>query len=416
MREALMQTMKRLGIGIPNQRILCAVSGGMDSVALLHCLCTLRREMGFSLYAAHFHHGIRASADGDQELVDTLCQDWEIPLTCGRGDVEQERCGRTIEETARDLRYDFLERTRATLDCQWIVTAHHAGDQAETVLMHLLRGSGVRGLRGMEPVRGYIARPLLHVEREEILRYVETHHLPYREDETNADLTYTRNRIRKELIPILQTGYNPAIIKTLCKTARAAGEDEAFLMEQAKNAFLKVRRYSLPGVCHVLSGMPDQPSLEKRILRLCLEDLGAWNVTERALILGMEAIDQGKRTDIGQGIFVDQKGEVQIYRPFTTQETAGLASGYGRLNGLSLEVWTPDSCRDALLRTRRPGDVLPGGKRLSHLLKEQGVPRCIRDALGVIVRGNRVLAVQHVWYSMELDGCFPKFTGGVIKD
>ena len=76
----------------------------------------------------------------------------------------------------------------------------------------------------------------------------------------------------------------------------------------------------------------------------------------------------------------------------------------------------PDSCRDALLRTRRPGDVLPGGKRLSHLLKEQGVPRCIRDALGVIVRGNRVLAVQHVWYSMELDGCFPKFTGGVIKD
>ena len=189
--------------------------------------------------------------------------------------------------------------------------------------MHLLRGSGVRGLRGMEPVRGYIARPLLHVEREEILRYVETHHLPYREDETNADLTYTRNRIRKELIPILQTGYNPAIIKTLCKTARAAGEDEAFLMEQAKNAFLKVRRYSLPGVCHVLSGMPDQPSLEKRILRLCLEDLGAWNVTERALILGMEAIDQGKRTDIGQGFLWTKRERYRFTVPLRPKKPPG---------------------------------------------------------------------------------------------
>ena len=152
-------------------RVLCAVSGGADSICLLHLLHDLSAEGGFTVAAAHYHHGMRGEvADADAAFVEAFCKERDIPCVVERGDVygEAQRLGLGVEETGRKLRYDFLRRTAEELNCDRIATAHNADDNAETVLLHLIRGSGLRGLTGIPVVRGDIVRPLLTTPRDKI--------------------------------------------------------------------------------------------------------------------------------------------------------------------------------------------------------------------------------------------------------
>ena len=155
--------------------VLCALSGGRDSMALLHILSQLAEEGGFQVTAAHFNHRLRATADRDEAFVRDWCRGQGIPLTCGAGDVRKlaRREGLSIEDAARTLRYAFLETAARDMGAARIATAHHREDNAETVLLHLLRGTGLRGLGGIPPVRGRIVRPLLETSRREIDGYVE---------------------------------------------------------------------------------------------------------------------------------------------------------------------------------------------------------------------------------------------------
>ena len=187
--------------------VLCAVSGGADSMCLLHLLHTLAPEGGFSLWAAHFNHKLRgAESDRDEEFVRAWCAEWGIPLAVGSGDVQTQaaRTGRGIEETARALRYAFLERTAQELGAARIATAHTADDNAETLLFHLVRGSGLQGLTGIPPRRGNVVRPLLTATRAEVEKYCTAHGVAYVEDSTNADENYTRNFLRRRLMPLLE--------------------------------------------------------------------------------------------------------------------------------------------------------------------------------------------------------------------
>ena len=155
----------------PGSALVCAVSGGADSVALLHCLRTLSEELGFSLTAAHFNHCLRGEeSDGDEAFVRYLCKQWGVPLAVGRGDAAKRarETGESLEEAARALRHGFLSAQPGL-----IATAHNADDQVETVLINLLRGTGLRGLCGMAPQSGRIVRPLLTVTRAEILAYLQ---------------------------------------------------------------------------------------------------------------------------------------------------------------------------------------------------------------------------------------------------
>ena len=208
----------------PGSTVLCAVSGGADSVCLLHQLYRLRREVPFTLAAAHYNHQLRGEeADRDAAFVRqfiTLCcgrdrllqpdGTWRdlppVELFIGGGDVsgEARRRRRGVEETARDMRYDFLRRTARTCGAQWIATAHNAGDNAETILLHLIRGTGLRGLGGIRPRQGDVIRPLLSVSRNEIEAYLRFWGLPWREDATNRDDAYTRNRLRHRVLPELE--------------------------------------------------------------------------------------------------------------------------------------------------------------------------------------------------------------------
>ena len=166
--------------------VLCAVSGGRDSMALLHLLSALAEERGFRAAAAHFNHRLRPTADRDEAFVRDWCREHDIPLTCRAGDVKEfaAREGLGIEDAARKLRYAFLETAATDMGADRIATAHHREDNAETVLLHLLRGSGLRGLGGIAPVRGKIIRPLLEISRAEIDEYVRRHGLPYVEDDS----------------------------------------------------------------------------------------------------------------------------------------------------------------------------------------------------------------------------------------
>ena len=226
--------------GLPPAGVV-AVSGGPDSVALLHALVTLRGDRPAGpLVIAHFNHQLRGpESDADEAFVRALQARLvaqgapDLRLQCARGDVlaEAGERGVNLEAFARLVRYEFLRQVAVDAGLAWVATGHTADDQAETVLHHLLRGSGLKGLRGIAARRPAwvsasteVVRPLLSVTRREVLSYLEKEGEPFREDSAHFDLDYTRNRIRHELVPDLAERYNPAIVQILGRLAAQAEE------------------------------------------------------------------------------------------------------------------------------------------------------------------------------------------------
>lgn len=218
---------------VPGASVLLAVSGGADSVALALVFHALAAEWHLSLRIAHIHHGLRGSeADGDARWVAEFAAALDVPCDVVHVDVpalkEKERG--SIEDIARTARYRELKRVQSAYGMEVLATAHHLDDQAETVLHHLLRGSGITGLGGIpwKTDEGHI-RPLLEISRKEIRDWLRRWDVPWREDSSNASLTLTRNRIRHELLPLLQKEWNPEVSRALYRLADVArAEDEAF--------------------------------------------------------------------------------------------------------------------------------------------------------------------------------------------
>lgn len=243
------------------QTMVCALSGGRDSVALLHCLLALREELDLSVSAAHFNHCLRGDeSDGDEAFVRNLCKDWGVPLAVGRGDPTS-RAGESPEEAARNLRYAFLRVQHG-----WIATAHHADDQAETILLNLLRGTGLKGLCGMEVQSGTVVRPMLDVTGDEIDDYIRQHGLPYREDSTNREDDALRNRLRHHVLPLLKAE-NPNLLETVTRMTGLLQLDEAYLEVQT-NRLLDDARRANGYHCPTLLSAPEV--LRKRAIRQLL--------------------------------------------------------------------------------------------------------------------------------------------------
>ena len=201
-------------------KVLCALSGGSDSMCLLHLLSAMAEEGGFTLCAAHYNHHLRgAESDGDAAFVARWCEEHHIPYALGEGDVAAEAAKRNqgLEETARQLRYAFLTETAEALGCSRIATAHNADDNLETLLLHLTRGAGLHGLAGIPPRRGELVRPLLTTPRADIEAYLEAHHIPHVEDSTNTDTKYARNKLRSQVIPVLRE-LNPKLTQRSAET------------------------------------------------------------------------------------------------------------------------------------------------------------------------------------------------------
>ena len=214
------------------QRIGVAVSGGADSVALLRVLLALRERLGLVLSVVHFNHRLRGRAsDGDEKFVAKLAARHGLAFFVESEDVaaKARRERANLEETARKSRYAFFERLVAQRQVDRIAVAHTADDQAETVLAHILRGTGIAGLGGIHPVAGNVFRPLLSVRGSELRDYLRSLKQNWREDATNRDVTRTRARIRAKLIPFLEKQFQPAVVEHLCQLAELAREDDASL-------------------------------------------------------------------------------------------------------------------------------------------------------------------------------------------
>ena len=221
--------------GMLDGLVLCAVSGGRDSMAMLHLLSALAREGGFQVAAAHFNHRLRPTADRDEAFVRDWCREQGIPLTCGAGDVADlaAREGLGIEDAARKLRYAFLEAAARDMGASRIAAAHHREDNAETALLHLLRGTGLQGLGGIAPVRGRIVRPFLETSRAEIDAYAARNGVPYVEDESNRDTRFLRNRLRLEVLPLLEE-VSPGCTGRIAAAAELLREENEHLRREAE--------------------------------------------------------------------------------------------------------------------------------------------------------------------------------------
>ena len=221
--------------------VIVGISGGPDSVFLLQTMSQLRDRFGFHLFAVHVHHGIRGEeADRDAAFSRDMAEELGVPFRLMHVPAPEyaEKHGLSLEEAARILRYRAFQEYREELSGKdvngvWIAVAHHLDDQAETVLHNFVRGSGIRGMAGMDVKRDFIIRPLLSIKREDILKWLKDQHIPYVFDSTNADLQYTRNRIRQVILPELKK-INPEAALHISETAAILREAETFFSEKAE--------------------------------------------------------------------------------------------------------------------------------------------------------------------------------------
>ena len=230
-KKTITDAVSRSALIRPGMRVLCAVSGGADSMCLLHVLFSNRESLGITVAAAHFNHCLRGGeSERDCAFVTSFCEEHRIPLLSERGDAAAfaRSSGMGIEESARTLRYEFLSRAAEKLGCTVVATAHNLEDNAETVLFHLVRGSASEGLAGIPPVRGNVIRPLLGVSRKEIEAYLEEHHIPFVTDSSNLSDDYTRNKLRHQVLPVLAS-VNPAFSEAVFRSGELLRQDTACL-------------------------------------------------------------------------------------------------------------------------------------------------------------------------------------------
>lgn len=382
-------------------RLLVAVSGGADSVAALR----LALDTGREVVAAHFDHGLREAAKLDAEFVETLCAQLDVKLLSGAAKVASvaEQRGWNLEDAARRLRYEFLHRAAKSSEASAIVVAHTSDDQAETMLMQLLRGSAFPS--GMPARRGLVVRPLLGVSRESLREYLQERGQGWREDESNVDTTRTRSWVRHELLPLLERRY-PAVAKTLATTAAGLGDAEAALTSIARQVLGEERLL----VANLVS-LP--PALQRAAVAGLLERASAavnFALVERVRHAVAEtAANDGRgagpwRTSLGHERFVRvaygavevvQRSRRRLEAPRRINTAADWHEAVRELKRTELppiELVTRHLAAgqgSLVLRHRNPGDYLrlaTGRKSLSDLLIDRKVPVEERGALLVLAR------------------------------
>jgi len=348
----------------PGDRLVCAVSGGADSMALLWAMYLLRDPLGIALEAAHFNHGLRGEeSDRDEAFVRSFCEGYRIPCHVGRGAVVSDKKG--LEAAAREARYGFLRSLGGK-----VATAHTADDNAETVLMHLVRGTGLKGLGGIKPVNGNVIRPMLTVTREEVLAFLREYHLDFVEDSSNGTDDFLRNRLRHRVMPLLKEE-NPRLSQNLSAMAMELRQDEEALQAQVEHG--SVLQVS------ALRQMP--PALRKRTLAAFLQHWGV-KEPERSHIALAEKL-------------------VFSHRPSAVAEfpqNVQLRRCYDTLMGVDPE------CPFAPRELEVPGTVVIGELGLRITAAETAEPKGEKDCFAVVPRGKIQIRRREAGDSIRLPG------------
>ena len=402
---------------LAGQTIVSALSGGADSVALLHALASAGPERGVRVVAAHLDHQLRPDSTEDARFCRELCDRLGVALHTGRADVAARaaRDGGGIEQAARIERHAFLRAVRKQTEAAAIALAHTRDDQAETVLLRLLRGSGRVGLGAMRARTRRLLRPLLDVSRAEVLAYLEAHGLAWREDASNQDVRFARNRVRHELVPYLERRFNPRVREALARSAGQMADEADALAGQADALHARAAEGDSLSRA-VLRDAP--PAIARLALRRALEESGGLaEVTavhvERLLRLARNPASSGRRLPLpgGREALVRFDRLVIAARRPGAQPFAAALSVPGRVslpdgrvlaaetvNGPGAlaadEAVVPAPEVGLSVRTRQPGDrVRFRGREISlkRYLLDRRVPADLRTGLPLVAEGSRVV-------------------------
>ncbi|MDL1961189.1 MAG: tRNA lysidine(34) synthetase TilS [Deltaproteobacteria bacterium] len=443
-------TIRRKELFEPGARIVVAVSGGPDSVCMLHILYLLSSQWRLGLEVAHFEHGLRGrESRDDARFVKRLSHDFGLGFSIEHGNVRafasKERIG--IQEAARILRYEFLERVRVDTESTYIATAHTADDQAEEVLLRLIRGAGLPGLSGIPWARdNYIVRPLLGVTRQQILDHLKAHDIPFVTDRSNNSKAYLRNRIRRDLLPLLAEDFNPAIVRTVNRTAEMLAEDHQLLENMAEGAYQdsllsSSQEGELVFSVKKIKGHPGP--IRRRIYRMALRNLRLFSGRVRAShLLGVDELVTISKDPCAslrlpggavvyrcyEELFISSSGPEEQILDSNCKSYFIRVTGPGRwpaphgkghveisLSDVTSDfmsrnrreylrpLWlNPEAVKFPLdLRTRRPGEIFwPLGAQAPFKLKKflisSKIPRGVRNSLPLLTSNKDVVAVVGV--------------------
>ena len=383
----------------PGDHVLCAVSGGIDSMSLLHVLFSLKEQLGFTLTVAHFNHGIRDNAGEDEDFVQQAAELMGLSFYGGAADIPtlSHQNGRSIEHQARESRYEFLYRTAIVSCATKIALGHTLNDQAETVLLNIGRGSGLTGAAGMPPTRGQYIRPLLFIARVEIVSYATINNVVYREDETNEQLSYTRNAVRALLRGL--NDHLPAYTSNAARFASLAQQDERLLGTLAQEAY--DRCYRDGGILfEELLSLP--AALSSRVVLLLCRQGGLYHDVERQHIDAILHLSgTGKQLSLPHGfiarlsynkLLIEQASLHKDYLlplllPGITPTPVGCfeATLYERpasLVAASYTLYAPPNLLGIVARSRRNGDKIRlfggGTKKLKDVYIDRKTDHALR--------------------------------------
>lgn len=309
---------------LPSDRIVVAVSGGVDSVVLLHVLWSLAEAPAQRLHLAHLDHRLRETSGRDADFVRRLADRLGLPVSVESVDVAQSARdhGESLERAGRRCRRDHWQRIRAEYDCQWTALGHHAQDQAETVLLRLMRGAGLTGLGAMRPLaHESVVRPLLEISRADIEAYASANDLAYVHDTTNDERTFVRNRVRHDLLPQMET-FNPRIVAGLARTAGLLQDEDDFLQKAAESAFHQICTRPPTGglILDVERLHGYHIAVQRRVLRQCIQELAADDAEGAAVVERLL-----RQVQAGPGSMVSLTGTV---RAQNTGSSLVLRSGF----------------------------------------------------------------------------------------
>ena len=406
-------------------KVLVALSGGADSVCLLHILLALVDEIEFSVYAAHVNHGLRGEeSEGDQAFVQDLCNRLFVPLFIHRCDVRafSEEGHMGLEEGGRLVRYGFFRSLLQEKGMTKIATAHHGDDNAETVLMRLIRGTGPLGLAGIPYQNGEVIRPFLDVSRAEIEAYMSENQLVYRTDSTNAHVEFTRNRVRHQLIPFIKQQFNPNFQHTFREQIKRYKDCAAYVEDEVNKRFLQLTEVVMGGYgfsCDEL--LKEPPFIVSQLLHRVIAEIAGERETGAQAVRETEAILQQKKGQVSLAknvlaqvyngrLYIRKEEEAKpfsrLVKPFGTQEVqeTGGKLFFSQVTKVPAKV-PKDTIylelsklkdKQLFVRSRRPGDYfyplgMAGKKSLQDYFVDCKIPRFMRDFIPILCTEHEIL-------------------------